>query len=223
MYNPERARFALPISINLVSNAVLKTVFGGDHGIDLSYGELSLFKDNSTFGNAINWMHIGYIVAVILAFFIFPAVSLFVVHPLRERLSNVKHLQRIAGVSATAYWGIIFAFDFVIFLVISVLFVAKFVLTDFLFNLHLFEWQETCKFEVSICFLFKNIQLYLIFCFSVIQLLLFILFAINVLPFVYIFSFRKKSPSATIVLLSILPICLGKQNKNMKQTLYYTV
>ncbi|XP_058807217.1 retinal-specific phospholipid-transporting ATPase ABCA4-like [Phymastichus coffea] len=187
LYNPIRAKYALPIAINLVSNAVLRTILRSrDCSIEVSYEELAQFRDDVVVTNlTTNSRFDGFVVAVMLVFFVFPAVAFLVVHPLRESLSNVKHLQRIAGVSAGAYWGVMIIFDCVVLLVTSALFVIAFVIADLIFGLDLFGWQET-----------------------LILLLLFILFANNALPLIYTFSFRKKSPSATIVLLSLLPICL---------------
>lgn len=176
----DHAVFSIPISINLLSNAIIKSVAGDDHSISISSHQLphslqsTLIPDENVYGTVL-----------LFVFFFFPAIALFIIHPLRESISNVKQLQRMAGVSCFTYWGTIFIFDFLVFLVVIAFTIIGFICMDSAIDLRLYE--ET---EIGI------------------TILILVLFAINVLPLIYIFSFLKKSTSTVITLLSLLPFGL---------------
>ena len=48
----------------------------------------------------------------------FPAVSILAIQALRETNCNIKQLHRMAGVSWMTYWGAMYLFDFMVFLII---------------------------------------------------------------------------------------------------------
>ncbi|XP_011496889.1 PREDICTED: ATP-binding cassette sub-family A member 1-like [Ceratosolen solmsi marchali] len=176
----DNAMFSIPISINLLSNAIIKTLAGDDHSISIFSHQLpnslqsNFIPDETVYGTVL-----------LFVFFLFPAIALFIIHPLRESVTNVKQLQRMAGVSCFTYWGTMFIFDFLVFLILIIFVVVGFLCMDNAIDLRMYE--ET---EIGI------------------TILILVLFAINVLPLIYIFSFLKKSTSTVITLLSLIPFGL---------------
>ncbi|XP_008203603.1 phospholipid-transporting ATPase ABCA1 isoform X2 [Nasonia vitripennis] len=176
------ATFSIPISVNLLSNTLLKSHAGDEYSISLAGHQLP----HSIRSTAIPEANIdAYATVLLFVFFFFPAVALFVIHPLRESLSNVKQLQRMTGVSCFTYWGTMFAFDFLVFLVTILCIVVGFICMDNAIGLRMYENTEIG-----------------------ITILLLLLFAFNTLPLIYICSFLKKSISTVITLLSLLPFGL---------------
>ncbi|XP_058807201.1 ATP-binding cassette sub-family A member 17-like [Phymastichus coffea] len=187
-YNSALARFAEPMSINLVSNAVLRNVTNSNHSIEITAQALPKDNDRSDTNSdsiLLTATAYGYVIAGLFACLIYPAVALFVVHPIRESLTNVKHLQRMTGASCFSYWGTMLIFDLTVFFVITLLFVLGLVAGDCIVDLRMFAWKQV-----------------------VIQLGLFALLAINTLLLAYVFSFWKKSTSTVIKLLSLVPLVL---------------
>ncbi|XP_014231053.1 ATP-binding cassette sub-family A member 3-like isoform X1 [Trichogramma pretiosum] len=176
------AMFSIPLSVNLVSNVLLKALTDDEHSISLSVHRLP-HSLQATLPSEDNVDVYG--TALLFVFFLFPAIALFVIHPLRETLSNVKQLQRMTGVSCFSYWGTMFAFDMAVFLVTIACIVIGFICMDSAIDLRLYEATEIG-----------------------ITILILVLFAINVLPLIYICSFFKKSTSTVITLLSLLPFGL---------------
>ncbi|KAJ8686324.1 hypothetical protein QAD02_022118 [Eretmocerus hayati] len=176
-YYSSYATFGIPISINLLSNALIKSVVGDEYSISI-YGQQlphtlqSTPEDNTDV----------FATALLFIFFLFPTVALFVIHPLRESVSNMKHLQRMTGVSCFTYWGTMFVFDLFVLLILVFSIVIGFICMDRAIDLRMY--RET---EIGV------------------TLLMLVLFSINVLPLVYLFSFIKKSGSTVITLLSLLP------------------
>ena len=143
------AMFSIPISINLVSNALIKSLAGDDHSISISGHQLP----HSLQSTLIPDENVDvYATVMLFVFFFFPAVALFVIHPLRESLSNVKQLQRMTGVSCFTYWGTMFVFDFMVFLVAIFLIVVGFILMDSAIDLRLYEETEIGKLKISLQF-----------------------------------------------------------------------
>lgn len=213
LYNPVVARFAQPISINLVSNAILRNVSDDEHSIEISAQQLPKMQENNSNGEIIMAVALiyAYAIAGLFAFLIYPAVALFIIHPVRESMTNVKHLQRMTGASCFSYWGSMFLFDLLVFFVMSLVFVIGLVIADFIFDLGMFGFKEVGKYtEWNKCSDCNRILINFFPLILAIELGLFTLFGANVLPLVYIFSFWKKSTAASIKLLSLLPIALGK-------------
>ncbi|XP_014205590.1 ATP-binding cassette sub-family A member 1-like [Copidosoma floridanum] len=176
------AMFSIPISINLLSNALIKSLAGDEHSISISGQQLP----NSLQSTLIPDDNVDvYATVLLFVFFFFPAIALFVIHPLREALTNIKQLQRMTGVSCFTYWGTMFIFDLAVFLIVIFFIVIGFICMDKVIDLRLYELTEIG-----------------------ITALILVLFAINALPMIYIFSFLKKSTSTVITMLSLLPFGL---------------
>jgi ATP-binding cassette subfamily A (ABC1) protein 3 len=135
------AMFSIPISINLLSNAIIKTLTGDDHSISIFSHQLpntlqsNFIPDETVYGTVL-----------LFVFFFFPAVALFIIHPLRESITNVKQLQRMAGVSCFTYWGTMFIFDFLVFLVVIAFVIGGFLCMDSAIDLRMYEETEIGRF-----------------------------------------------------------------------------
>lgn len=140
------ATFSMPISINLMSNSILKTLAGDDHSISISGHQLP----HSLHSTLIPDENVDvYATVLLFVFFFFPAVALFVVHPLREALSNIKQLQTMTGISCFTYWGTMFLFDFLVFLIGICFIVFGFICMDVVIDLRLYENTEIGKLYYS--------------------------------------------------------------------------
>lgn len=133
------ATFSIPISLNLLTNAILKNATSDEYSISVSAQQLP----RSLQSTVIPELNVDvYSTVLLFVFFLFPAIALFVIHPLRESLSNVKQLQRMAGVSCFTYWGTMFIVDFLVFLIAICFIVIGFICMDILIDLRLYENTE---------------------------------------------------------------------------------
>lgn len=117
----EPASYSYPISLNLVYNAILKTLAGKDYEITTSLEPLPMFNSapNHAAKIIMDFVFFGYCSLVFIIF------SLFVIHPHRENITQVKNLQIMTGTSAVTYWMTIFVFDLFAVLVLSSIFVIS--------------------------------------------------------------------------------------------------
>lgn len=178
------ATLSIPISVNVVSNTLLKATLGEEYNIEVIYQELPGFSYRvyryHSVDNAFNFLK-----SLLLCIFIFPAISLFIVQPWQENASRMKSLQRLSGISSLTYWTSTFFVDLAIFLCFTLFTLMGLVLFDLIFGGNIYHITEL-----------------------VIMALLLILFGINVLPFLYIITFRVKSLYSAILTLCTLPILI---------------
>lgn len=136
------ASYSIPISVNLLSNTLLKTLAGEDYEINVwSQKFPNLYKSSEivetqddTFGRVL-----------LLIAFLYPTIALFVIHPLRETSLGVKQLQRMTGVPSWLYWGTMFLFDFLIFFVAIIVILLGFFAIDCIFDIRMFRGTEMGK------------------------------------------------------------------------------
>ncbi|KAJ8686329.1 hypothetical protein QAD02_022123 [Eretmocerus hayati] len=178
----EKACYSFPISMNMLSNTILKSLLGDEYSIMLSVQKLPSL-------NAIVYLDFSsvqaFTTAIIFVFLFFPTTALFVLHPIRESTANVKQLQRMTGVSSFMYWGTIFFFDLLVYLLMALLIVFGFIYMDYILNLKMYGSKEIWM-----------------------SLLSFALFAFNILPFTYIFSFKSAAPTSAVRLLTYVSVGL---------------
>lgn len=140
-FHNEYLGFSIPISINLLTNAILKFYTSNDYSISLSIQNME--------SKSINYLPYDSLVDLLNApmflFVFFPFIALFVVHPLRESSTHVKHLQRMAGASYFTYWGTIFIFDLTVFFVAIVLTMMTIIIVNFAYDLQMFYAKEVRK------------------------------------------------------------------------------
>lgn len=130
-----------PITVNTMSNSLIKTFAGREYSIDASienlpvsfldyvYNEISMKSDN-----------LMEMMTFVSVYFII--LGLFVINPLLEANTTVKQLQRMTGVSAFLYWVTMFIFDFGVYILTSIVIVVGFVLMNFIFQLDMYHMRE---------------------------------------------------------------------------------
>lgn len=136
------ASYSIPISVNLLSNTILKAVAGEDYEINVwSQKFPNMYKSSDiaetqddTFGRVL-----------LLIAFLYPTIALFVIHPLRESSLGVKQLQRMTGIPSWLYWGTIFLFDFVVFFISIIFILIGFYAIDCIFDIRMFHGKEMGK------------------------------------------------------------------------------
>jgi len=138
---------SVPLTINLLSNALIKTFVGEQYSILISRQQLP----NVLMSSKMESPELESLSRVLIftAFF-FPTVALFVVHPLQETVTKVKQLQRMTGVTAISYWCTMFIFDFLIFTVSALLITLAFFIMDVILDIRLYYTIEIRKFALQI-------------------------------------------------------------------------
>lgn len=144
MYN-DKAFYSIPISINMLSNAVLKSVADYNSSINFSIGPQIKTSPYLNFPSAVIDTLQPYVIAILYMLFLFPAVALFSIHPLRETISNIKQLQRMAGVSWIRYWGTIYIFDLGVFGFSILITMLSAIILDRYVGYRLMETVEFCE------------------------------------------------------------------------------
>ncbi|XP_014485767.1 PREDICTED: ATP-binding cassette sub-family A member 1-like [Dinoponera quadriceps] len=176
------ALHGVPLTVNLLSNTLIKTFADNKHSIDVSRQQLP----NTLASTRIQMPEAESLSRTLLfcAFF-FPTVAIYVVHPLQEKATNVKQLQRMTGVSTVSYWGTMFTVDFLIYTMSVLIIALAYYIMDVILDIRLYYRIEIIS-----------------------TILLLELFGINVLFIVYMFSFLSKSRSTVITILSLAPLGL---------------
>lgn len=187
-YSGHAAR-SVPTAMNVLSNALLINLASEDYQIETNYQQLPDILTSNYYEPRIKnllvllWKESPR--ALFLCLFVFIAVALFAIHPVRETASKLKNLQRMSGVSSGMYWTVMFLVDVLIFLILIAIIVAFVFLCDFIADIRIFYPLEVFIFTA-----------------------LLILFAFNVLPFIYIVTFFRKTVYSAIFFLCAIPIGL---------------
>ena len=111
-------------------------------------------------------------------------LGLFIIFPLKERITNAKQVQMMAGVNPFVFWISNFAWDFIIYLVLSLILALILYLFDTRFTFHTNDGFGT------LC-------------------LLFMLLGMAGIPWAYILSFPFNSAPAAYSILIISTIVTG--------------
>lgn len=136
------ALHGVPLTMNLLSNALIKAFAGDQHSILTSRQQLP----NTIISTRLEAPEAESLSRVLIfCSFFFPTVALFVVHSLQETITKVKQLQRMTGVTSLSYWGTMFTFDFVLYTVCVLLITLAFYIMDIILGLHLYYKTEICK------------------------------------------------------------------------------
>ena len=139
-YYSKYAVFSIPLTINILSNALLNWKTEDDYSIEISvhqlpYSSKPVMDEADIDGGDIAWMFVN---------LFYPAVALFVVHPHREYIANVKQLQLMTGVSRITYWAVMFVFDLFIFFALITCITIGLIFMDSIVGLRLYEVKEIC-------------------------------------------------------------------------------
>lgn len=124
------ATFSAPITVNAMSNLVLKTVAGDEYSISASIGDLPRLLEPAAEHAILIRARIMLSITLVMTIF-FYIIGLFVKHPLLENNTKVKQLQQMAGISAFLYWGTMFLIDYMFYILIMVLIILGLFVMDF--------------------------------------------------------------------------------------------
>lgn len=183
-YYGDLPSIGVPVTINAMSNALLKTVCGSNCEIDVSYKQLPGPTSQRFSDKALNDAFNTFKTIFLITFF-YMATGLFLVLPLRENLAKFKHLQRLSGVSAISYWKATFAADMIVYVLFVVFLLTSLKIFSLTSNVVIFTSLDLLKLAV-----------------------LLLLFGLNLLPLLYIFSFYFKSMNSALVMFCIMPMLL---------------
>ncbi|EAS03352.2 ABC transporter family protein (macronuclear) [Tetrahymena thermophila SB210] len=149
----------IPISINLLNNAIINQITGKQITIKVTNQPLKLTSKIKQYIGLIQGFTIALFFSIGISFIPASIISFIV----RERTEHIKHQQVVSGVSLKAYWISNFIIDYIKFLIptISSLFLAY-------------------AFDIQSVIGDGNFIYYI---------LLFIFYGLTLLPFVYLFSF----------------------------------
>ncbi|KAK2576776.1 hypothetical protein KPH14_005420 [Odynerus spinipes] len=174
------AMHSIPLTMNILSNTIIKTLGGSEYSIEVSRQKLPdtfIYTSNDSAQiEALSRL-------LIFCSFFFPTLALFVIHPLKEISTKVKQLQRMTGVTSVSYWITMFSFDLLICTLSVLIITAGFYVMDIILDVRLYRTTEILT-----------------------TILLLILLGINGLLLAYILSFMNKSRNTIITILSLSPI-----------------
>lgn len=183
------ALHAAPISLNLISNALLQSdpatssnqITVVNHPIDLpnKYSEFGC-GNTSIFTMMITSFLWVSVVPIGLLFLL----TDFIAFPNTERVSNAKQLQLMSGVSPPLYWLATFVWDYIVWLVITVLMLGM---------IYVFDRRDTYWHP-------KEISIFL---------LIVLLFGVSGIVYTYFFSYLAKTSGGATCLFLILNLILG--------------
>ncbi|XP_046658645.1 phospholipid-transporting ATPase ABCA3-like [Homalodisca vitripennis] len=124
---------AVPISINLVSNVLLKFYLPDINlNISLIYIPVDISAlENTCIQASLNLgENIGHQWAVSMPQCLLCIMTVFILLPAVERSTSCKHLQLMTGVSPYLYWGACFVWDFFLYCIVTLLCVTMIILPD---------------------------------------------------------------------------------------------
>lgn len=140
---------SVPLALNLLSNALIKSVAGDEYSIQVSSQKLP----NDLSATVMDMPETESLSRVLVfCCFFFPTVALFVVHPFQEMETKVKQLQRMTGVTSFAYWLTMFTFDLIVLTLSIVIIVFGFYLMDIILDIRLYYGIEISKLLTKIIY-----------------------------------------------------------------------
>lgn len=135
------ALIGIPVSMNLLTNAIVKTVGGPEYDIQVNYQK---FPQTLMFNGITSAQDVSDAImrTTLLTTFLFPTIALYCIHPIQEILTNIKHLQRMNGVSGLSYWGTMYVADLIVYTLMTLLSLLAFYLSDIFLDIRLYQTKE---------------------------------------------------------------------------------
>ena len=138
---------SIPLTLNLLSNVLIKSMAGDEYSIHLSSQKLP----NALSETMLIMPEVDSLMRTLgFCCFFFKTVALFVVHPFQEMESKMKQLQRMTGVSSFSYWLTMFTFDFVVLAISVFIIITGFYIMDVILDVRLYYKIEICKIILKI-------------------------------------------------------------------------
>lgn len=212
------ALHSVPLAVNLLSNALIKSVAGDAYSIRTSSQQLP----NSLSSTLLPAPETESFTRVLtFCCFFFCTIALFVIHPFQEMETKLKQLQRMTGVTSISYWCTMFTFDLIALTISIFIIILGFYIMDVILDIRLYYKIEIRKMISNASLLFftsannrtnATLIVYIFVLFSVTMILLLLLFGISSLFVTYLFSFINKSRNTIINMLTLIPIVVGNIN-----------
>lgn len=182
------ALHAAPISLNMISNALLQSdsttssnkITTVNHPIDLN----GLIKIACTDTSIFTMLIFGFLWVSCVPVGLLFLLSDFIAFPNTERVTNAKQLQLMAGVSPLLYWLATFIWDYLIWMVITIAMVVIILLFD---KNDIFSHQK----EISIF------------------MMIVLLFGVSGIIYTYFFSYLTKTSAGATSLFLLLNLVFG--------------
>ncbi len=189
VWNNYGAYHSLPISINLMTNSLLRHLTN-DNSYEITVVNSPLQTDN--YGNDL-YNHHNYLILddyftidLILFMFGFTFTSAsYVLLPIKELRTKFKLLQLMSGLNPIIYWFANFVFDFTLHAICCLIYASVYHVLDY--------------YEFFIASKYSFISIYI----------LFLLYGFSFIPFAYLISFFSKKPSTGFAFLSLYNIIGG--------------
>ncbi|PNF40610.1 ATP-binding cassette sub-family A member 3 [Cryptotermes secundus] len=171
-----------PISLNVLTNAVLKTnskeksITAINHPLP-SREHVSGEGFVRQIGVMVLWM-------TLMPFGLLFLTGSFMTFPLLERVSKAKQLQLMTGTSPLAYWFTCFAWDLLLYMIVAIIMMFVVLIAD---PLNVFNGSE----ELGTYFL------------------LLMMYGLSAIPFAYLFSHFRNTSAGAFSLLVVLNVLVG--------------
>ena len=174
------------MSLNALSNALIKHVSGSENASISTVNHPLPRTVNEKIDDQLTQNFEGFTVAFNVLFGMAFLASSFVIFLIKERSTGAKHCQFVSGVHTLTFWASTFCWDFINFLVPSLLLLVVF-------------WGFGIEAYVGQLRVFD-------------LLLLFMFYGWAILPFMYLMSFMFSVPASGLVWLTMINILSGKPN-----------
>lgn len=135
---------SIPLTVNILSNTIIRNLTDKKYFIEVSRQEL---PNMFSYSNQVNPEMEALPRVLIFCSFFFPTFALFVIHPLQERSTKIKQLQRMTGVSSVSYWFTIFSFDFLICTMSVCIITLGLYVMDIILDIRLYHVTEIRKYN----------------------------------------------------------------------------
>ncbi|KAF7277991.1 hypothetical protein GWI33_008987 [Rhynchophorus ferrugineus] len=112
------AKHSAPISLNLITNTLSKSLLGEDYSITLSNLPL---KDDNNYVKTFSDIQIGVLWLLIIPIGLMFFVGTFIYFPYFELSSNFLQLQFMCGISSRFYWVCLFISDYMLYILFVVI------------------------------------------------------------------------------------------------------
>lgn len=173
------------ISLNLAHNAIIKSILGTDYGIDVTNKPFTFINKCEKGSIELrDFTKTGFVLAIFISFAMAFVSSFYIIFYIRERVSQVKLLQFVCGLSKSTLWITAIIFDLIIYIFSA----GLVVLSIFAFQMNGWKTRE----ELTPL------------------LLTLLVFGLSMLPIIYVLSRVFSVPSTGFIRLTIFFLCTGK-------------
>lgn len=173
------------ISLNFANNAIIKGVLGANYSIDVTNKPFKFINEYEKGSIQLrDFTKVGFVLAIFMSFAMAFVSSFYIIFYIRERVSQVKLLQFVCGLSASTLWITSIIFDLIVYLFSTGLVMIS------IFAFQMNGW--TTKDELLPL------------------LVTLLVFGASMLPIIYVLSRLFALPSTGFIRVTIFFICTGE-------------